>query len=108
MYLKGEFWETDKAPKPGQDSVDKFQHGEESNEVSGDIGHQFNGGRSSGSSCLQEVPLLPKNKTNNSKPTQILKGTDYHVLKSIKGHHDEFLTETVYIKLSHLFMPLRK
>ena len=49
-----------------------------------------------------------KIKTNNGKPTQILKGTDYHVLKSIKGHHDEFLTKTVYIKLSHQFMPLRK
>ena len=108
MYLKGEFWETDEAPEPGQDGIDKFQHGEESDEVGGDIGHQFNGGRSSGSSCLQEVPLLPKNKTNNGKPTQILKGTDYHILKSIKDHHVQFLTETVYIKLSHLFMPLRK
>ena len=49
-----------------------------------------------------------KIKTNNSKPTQILKGTDYHVLKSIKDHHVQFLTETVYSKLSHLFIPLRK
>ena len=108
MYLKGEFWETDEAPEPREDGIDKFQHSEESDEVSGDVGHQFNGGRSSSSRCLQEVPLLPKNKTNNDRPTQILKGTDYHVLKSIKGHHDLFFTETVYVKLSHLFMPLKK
>ena len=62
MYLKGEFWETDEAPEPREDGIDKFQHGEESDEVSSDIGHQFNGGRSSSSRCLQEVPLLSKNE----------------------------------------------
>lgn len=61
FYLKRELRITDKAPKPGEDGINKLQHGKKGNQIGRNVGHQFNGGRGTSSSGFQDVSLFPIN-----------------------------------------------
>lgn len=61
-YLEGEVFDFHHLPKPAQGSIDELQHGQESNEVGCNVGHESYGGGSPIAGSFQDVPLFPGRK----------------------------------------------
>jgi hypothetical protein len=43
LYLKTQLWEVKHASKPGQGRIQKWQEGQEGNQIRSDVGHQRDG-----------------------------------------------------------------
>lgn len=61
FYLKREFGITHKAPEPGEDGINKLQHGKKGNQIGRNVGHQFNWGRGTSSGSFQDISFFPIN-----------------------------------------------